>query len=204
MRELPMEKVVRLPFRVSDLKQWVYCPRILYYHHCLPRVRPTTYKMEEGTRAGHAEETREERRSLRAYGLLCGDRQFHVSLASERLGLRGEVDLVIDTHESGTRELIPVDYKDSTKVGAHFKLQLAAYALLLEETRGIPVRRGFLYFIPIRRAQEVLIDKGLRKQLADALEAMRAMLNREQMPPPAASVRKCLPCEFRRFCNDVL
>ncbi|MBK7917055.1 MAG: hypothetical protein IPJ94_12485 [Chloroflexi bacterium] len=35
-------------FRVIDLKQYVYCPRILYYQTVLPDVRPITYKMEAG------------------------------------------------------------------------------------------------------------------------------------------------------------
>ncbi len=193
-----------IPFRVSDLKQWVYCPRILYYYQCLPDVRPVTYRMEAGIEAGRAEEGREERRSLRAYGLTRGEREFNVALASTQLGLRGEVDLVIDSDEAGARELIPVDYKHSRQAGPHFKLQLAAYALLLEEARGIPVRRGFLYFIPLRRAEAVPIDTRLRGQLTKTLEAMRAMLAREQMPAPTPHRRKCVACEFRRFCNDVL
>ena len=60
-----LDYVLTMPFRVTDLKQWVYCPRILYYHHCLPDVRPVTYKMKAGVEAGRAEEGREERRSLR-------------------------------------------------------------------------------------------------------------------------------------------
>lgn len=199
-----MEDDIRFPFRVSDLKQWVYCQRILYYHYCLPAIRPTTYKMEEGVKAGVAEEEREVRRTLRPYGLICGNRKFHVPLTSERLGLRGELDLVIETHQDGIRELIPVDYKDSKRIGLHFKLQLAAYAFLLEEVEGVPVRRGFLYLIPMRRAEQVAIDERLRTQLTEALEGMRTMLYREKMPPAVGSPRKCLPCEFHRFCNDVL
>jgi len=60
---------IEAPFRVTDLKQWVYCPRVLYYAMCLPKIRPTTYKMKAGIEAGQSEEGREERRSLRPYGL---------------------------------------------------------------------------------------------------------------------------------------
>ena len=35
---------------VTDLKQYTYCPRIVFYRYCLPRVRPITYSMEEGIR----------------------------------------------------------------------------------------------------------------------------------------------------------
>lgn len=189
------------PFAVSDLKQWVYCPRILYYQLCLPDVRPVTHKMQAGIEAGRAEEGREERRSLRAYGLAAGEREFSVPIHSARLGLRGEIDMVITTPEG---EVMPVDYKLAKIAGPHFKLQLAAYGLMLEETRSVTVRRGFLYYIPLRRAESVPIDRRLREKLAAALAEMRAMLEGEQMPAPTPHLRKCVACEFRRFCNDVL
>jgi CRISPR-associated exonuclease Cas4 len=196
-----LDDTLALPFQVTDLKQWVYCPRILYYHLCLPDVRPVTYKMKAGVEAGRAETDREERRSLWAYGLTDGEREFNVPLHSERLGLRGEVDMVITTPEG---EVIPVDYKLARTAGPHFRLQLAAYALLLEEGRGCAVRRGFLYYLPLRRAEAVAIDRRLRGQLGAALAGMRAMLEGEKMPPPTPHLRKCVACEFRRFCNDVL
>jgi CRISPR-associated exonuclease Cas4 len=194
----------RIPWRVTDLKQYVYCPRILYYITCLPAVRPTTYKMEASQQAHEEEQAREQRRSLRAYGLERGERHFDVPLASERLGLRGEVDMVIETDESGRPELIPVDYKLSTKAPEHFQLQLTAYALLLEDQWGVPVRRGFLYLIPLRKAQELRITARQRTALDEALAVMNAALLYERMPPPTRHRAKCVACEFRRFCNDVL
>ena len=38
-------------FRVTDLKQYFYCPRVVYYAYCLPQVRPVTAKMEAGIEA---------------------------------------------------------------------------------------------------------------------------------------------------------
>jgi CRISPR-associated exonuclease Cas4 len=196
-----LDDTVATPFLVTDVKQWVYCPRVLYYHVCLPDVRPITHKMEFGIEAGRAEEGREERRSLRAYGLSAGEREFNVRLQSERLRLRGEADMVITTPEG---EVIPVDYKLSTVDGPHFQMQVAVYALLLEEQRACTISRGFLYLIPDRRAEVVPIDKRLRAKTLSALEAMRQMLVSEKMPAPTANLRKCVACEFRRFCNDVL
>lgn len=193
-----------IPFRVTDFKQWVYCPRVLYYHYCLPDVRPVTYKMQAGSEAGQHTEELEERRSLRVYGLTSGERRYNVALASARLGLRGVADMVIDVDAGGAREVIPVDFKDSDQAGPHFVLQLVAYALMLEEAWGCSVRRGFLYLIPLRRAEEVPIDRRLRTRFANARDGMMAMLNREGMPAPTAQVNKCVVCEFRRFCNDVL
>jgi CRISPR-associated exonuclease Cas4 len=193
-------------FTVTDLKQYAYCARIVYYHQCLPAVRPVTYKMEAGVEAGADEETRELRRSLRPYGLGRGERHADVYLASEARGLRGRADLVIDTDDnpSGARELIPVDFKLSPgRLGDHFRLQLMAYGALLEETWGAPSRRGFVYFIPQRRAVEVPFTAELRGRLEAALARMRDIAERERMPPPTRSRGRCEACEFRRFCNDV-
>jgi CRISPR-associated exonuclease Cas4 len=190
--------------RVSDLKQWAYCPRVWYYHHCLPDVRPITYKMQHGIEAGLHTEELEQRRSLRAYGLTRGERAFNVALRSERLGLRGAVDMVIDTDEAGPRELISVDFKESKIAGDHFALQVAAYGLMLEEQHGLAVRRGFLYLIPLRRAEEIRIDKRLRKKAEVALAGMRRVMTHETMPAPTTNLGKCVACEFRRFCNDVM
>ncbi|MCB0172231.1 MAG: CRISPR-associated protein Cas4 [Anaerolineae bacterium] len=193
-------------FRVVDLKQYVYCPRIVYYHHCLPQVRPVTFKMEAGLAAQDEEEVRAARRSLRAYGLRRGETESNVPVESAALGLRGQVDLVIKTDDNPRNEveLIPVDYKLSAgKLGRHFKLQLVAYGLLLAEMYDLPVRRGFLYAIPTRRAQEVPFTPALRGQLNRALLEMKEIVLKEFMPAPVRQRAKCSVCEFRRFCNDV-
>lgn len=194
-------------FAVTDLKQWVYCRRVLYYEYCLPRVRPVTMLMQAGV-ASHADEsTREERRSLRVYGLTEGERAFDLGFHSPGLGLRGRVDLAIAVpgREVAGAEAIVVEYKDSERTdGVHVRLQLAAYALLLEEAWCLPVRRGFIYSIPQRRAVPVSITAALRRRVMEAVAAMRAMVVTERMPDAPTSRRMCVSCEFRRFCNDVV
>lgn len=194
-------------FQVTELKQFDYCPRLIYYHHCLPHVRPTTAKMALGQEAQNQEEARAARRSLRRYKLDTGEYETNLYLASDKLGLRGRVDMVIKTNDNPTKtwELIPVDYKLSRReAGAHFKMQLLAYALLLEEHYNLPVQRGFLYAIPKRRATEVKFTTRLRNRLTKSLTTMTDLVQREQMPEPTAQRAKCITCEFRRFCNDVV
>ncbi|MDE0631749.1 MAG: CRISPR-associated protein Cas4 [Caldilineaceae bacterium] len=192
--------------KVTDLKQFAYCPRIPYYHYCLPEVRPTTYKMAAGIRAQDRAEELERRRSLRAYGLTEGERHFNVSITSGQLGVSGQIDLVIKHTLNGEDRLIPVDYKLSRRdPGRHFKLQLACYALLLEEVWGLPVEDGFLYLIPARRAVRVPITTRLRNDVRRQLAEIRALVLAERMPPvPPKQRSRCIDCEFRRFCNDVL
>lgn len=188
--------------RVTDLKQYTYCARVIYFTYCLPTLRPITFKMEAGREAHEAAIARERRRSLSAYGLANGERHFGVRLASDRLGLSGAVDLVIVQRE--VPQAWPVDFKLSRRPTArHHKLQLAAYALLLEEAWGLPAPEGFIYSLVRRKAERIALTARLRAEVMNLIGEMHQMLQAERMPPPTPSRRRCLECEFRRFCNDV-
>lgn len=196
-----------LTLEVTDLRQWRMCARVVWYRHCLPAVRPITDLMRHGKEHHRQEEGREERRSLRTYGLSVGERHFNLSFFSERLGLRGRTDLAIAVPDrtSPDAEAVVVEYKDTEqRIGPHIKLQVAAYAMLLEEHWGLPVRAGWIYQIPLRRAERIAITATLRRQVAETVTAIRAAINSEAMPPPPAERGLCVNCEFRRFCNDVV
>ena len=197
-----MENSTAWTLTVTDLKQYIYCPRVLFFQRCLPAVRPVTVKMEEGIRAQEDAEARERRRQLRSYGFTTGERHFDVSLYSAALRLTAEVDLII-MRPDGENAVIPVDYKLSILPGEHFKVQLACYGLLVEEEIGLPAPYGFLYLIPEKRAERVLLSAGLKLRARAALAEMRTVIEREVMPAPVSSVARCVNCEFRRFCNDI-
>lgn len=203
-----------LTLTVTDVRQWVYCPRIVYYTYGLKVKRPVTYKMEEGTLQHERVTALEERRTLRSYGLRRedeGHREFRVALYSARLGLSGLLDMAIIT----PHEVIPVEYKDNTPavsldnkratpvVALNHKYQLTAYALLCEEKFGLAVRRSFVHYIPTRQSREVLITPEMRRFVLDALADIRQMLQAERLPPPTPERRRCRECEFRRFCGDI-
>src|SRR5690554_6194665 len=92
-------------FTITDLKQYIYCPRIFYYHACLTRIRPVTYKMRAGMTAHESERAKAARRSFHMVGAQTGDRQFDVAVIDKSLGLTGQIDEVVMT----ASECIPVD-----------------------------------------------------------------------------------------------
>lgn len=186
-----------IPLVVSDIKNYMYCRRTVYFAHFLPGQRPTTYKMQEGKLSHQEVVEREERRSLRAYKLEHGEREFSVMLQSDRLGLSGLLDMVIVRQS----EAIPVEFKNSTgRLGMNHRYQLVGYALLVEERYGKPVRRGFVYFIPLKRAQEVIITPNMRRYVTRLLREMREMLRGEVLPPATGQQGRCVDCEYRRYC----
>lgn len=186
--------------RVNDLKQYAYCPRIVFYQYAMPVEKKPTRKMELGKREEERIDRLERRRKLREYRLDEGERRFHVSLNSARLGLSGKVDLVIDSPEG----LFPVDFKLTTR-GSYRNhiLQLCGYSLLLEDCYGRPVDRGFIYLIPKQDAIVVKITPELKAEAMDVVERIRRMVAREEIPPPTPVRSRCVDCEFRNFCGDV-
>lgn len=121
--------------------------------------------------------------------------QRSVPLWSERLRLRGKADLV----EFRPEGPYPVEYKVGRRVRRHADLQLCAQALCLEEMLGVPVEKGAVFYHAVRRRYEVAIDEPLRRRTLEAVEAVRAML-REQRLPPAPDDRRCPNCSLINAC----
>ncbi len=186
--------------RVADVKQYLYCPRVIYYHYVLPVERKVTYKMQVG-REEHVEIDRlEKRRKLGRYRLAEGERRFHVALASPQLGLSGVLDLLIVSPAG----YFPVEYKVTTGGPAlNHKYQLVAYALLVEEAFGAVVRSGFLYLAPRRELVEVPVTDNARLHTRRILGAIRRIIAEGRLPAVRHRFGRCRDCEFLNYCGDV-
>ena len=190
-----------ISLRVSDLKQYIYCPRILYFYYVLPVPRRVTRKMEYGKMEHIEIQQLEKRRGLKPYGILEGKRSFQISLSSTRLGIHGVLDMMITSADSN---IYPVDFKHSLRQkDLHQKYQLAAYAMLLEEAYQRPVRFGFLYLIPAKKIVPVEITGGMREHVKKVISAIQNVVMGERMPAYVRSKQRCTDCEFRNYCADV-
>jgi len=189
-----------IELRVSDIKQYIYCPRIIYFYYVLPVHRRITRKMEYG-KLEHIEVVHlEKRRKLKAYGLSDGERKYNVYLKSERMGLRGVIDMIITTKNG---DVFPVEFKHSlSKEGLHQKYQLTAYAMLLEEVFERPVRYGFIYLIPSKTAHIIEITVSMREHIKKVLAAIRNIVLDERLPRYLRSKMRCTDCEYKNYCAD--
>ncbi|HID96103.1 MAG TPA: CRISPR-associated protein Cas4 [Candidatus Latescibacteria bacterium] len=187
-------------FTVSDIKQFLYCPRIIYFTYVMPVDKKPTFKMEFGKDEHLRAEGLEERRKLKIYGLEEGKRHFRLYLKSDRLGLSGILDMLIISDG----QYYPVDFKDSTRPpGANHRYQLTAYSLLVEEKFGKPVRRGFIHLIPVKRTYAVDITQSMRDYAKKIITRMARIVEGEIMPSANRSRSRCRDCEFRIWCGDV-
>jgi CRISPR-associated exonuclease Cas4 len=195
-----MQTAELIPLRVNDLKQYEYCPRIVFYNTVMPLDRKVTFKMQRGTEAEFQLDALEKRRSLRRYKLSEGERRFHVWLHSERLGLSGKMDLLIVSQQG----YFPVDFK-YTRGRPHRNhiSQLAGYAVLVEEQYQTEVETGFIYLAPVGELVAIKITKELKKEVSERLASIREMVRDELLPPPTLVRARCAECEFRNYCGDI-
>ena len=189
-----------MDFTVTDLKQHLYCPRIPWFRLVQPVKSAQTYAMERGHRVQERLEALERRRSLHEYGLPAGERLFGLWLTSTRLNLSGRIDVALRTADG----VFPVDFKDTEgPVRANHRVQLAAYAMLLEEHLGVPSPRAFVYRVPDDQVYPVEINEIQKADVEQRLLAMRLAVEREDFPPATSVRARCLECEFRNYCGDV-
>lgn len=185
---------------VTELRQWVYCPRVVYYHQVMPGAGRSTYKMQEGLRAQELIESLEMRRTLREYGLEGVRREFGVWLEDESVGLAGKIDLLL----RGERYGAVVDFKlTSGEVGENHRMQLGGYALLVEAALGLPVTMTFLFRIPDGKVFPVAVTEELTGRVVEARRLIGGMRERQDVPEATSVRARCAECEYANYCADV-
>jgi CRISPR-associated exonuclease Cas4 len=194
----PIANLNLLP--VTELRQWVYCPRVVYYHLTMPGAGRSTYKMREGLRAQDLIESLEMRRTLREYGLSDAERQFGVWLTDSATGLSGKLDLLL----RGEKTAAIVDFKlTSGGIAENHRIQLAGYAILVERVLGLSVPMTFLFRIPDNEVIAVPVTTEMRATVAQSVAAIRNMRHNQELPEPTPVRARCVECEYANYCGDV-
>ncbi|HEY6350143.1 MAG TPA: CRISPR-associated protein Cas4 [Candidatus Angelobacter sp.] len=186
--------------RVNDLKQFEYCPRIVFYNTVMPLERKVSFKMQRGSETEFRLDALEKRRSLRRYKLKEGERRFHLWLHSERLGLSGKMDLLIVSQQG----YFPVDFKYTRgRPRRNHISQLAGYAVLVEDHFNTQVETGFIYLAPIGELVVIPMTPELKREVPQRLAEIRTMIKDEILPGPTPVRARCHECEFRNYCGDI-
>ena len=121
-------------------------------------------------------------------------------LRSLRLGLVGVADAV--ELYGPERKPFPVEYKRGRpKAHRADEVQLCAQALCLEEMLQAIIPDGALFYGESRRRFPVVFDEPLRRLTEETVQAVRAMVQSGQTPPPVYESRKCDNCSLLEACR---
>ncbi len=170
---------------VSDLVQYLYCPGKVYFMKVMG-IRLKKSKMVFGKES-------HEKLKIKAEG----DIVYNLYLESPKYGIKGVVDAIILCED----EYCPVDAKFTRFENPFYswKIQLTAYAVLVEENFGVTVKKGYIYFIDEKRLREVEITPEDRKALKEIVKRVERIIDGERMPEVKKS-RKCEYCEMKKIC----
>lgn len=175
---------------VSDVVQYLYCPRKLYFIKVMG-LRITKPKMNIGKEI-HENVAKSLRRRK-----IDGEILENVYLESRKYGIKGCVDAIIRRGE----EYIPIDIKFSKFRSLFYgwKMQLVAYAILVEENFGCRVKKAYIYLTEEKDWIEVEIMPEDKEALAKIIRKVEEIIRKEKYPQASKS-KKCNYCEVSKLC----
>jgi CRISP-associated protein Cas1 len=178
--------------KVSALHAYAYCPRLFY----LEEVEEL-YTQDAAVFAGRKlHEELEEQED--------GDWE-DLFLESPELGLRGRVDAL----RKRDGQVIPYEHKrgrahrDDAKQPQAWdsdRLQVLAYAYLIEMALGIPINEGRIRYHADNALVHVPLDEAAKVWVREAIAQARALRDSTHRPPVTDNERLCTRCSLAPVC----
>jgi len=112
-------------------------------------------------------------------------------LRSEKIGLKG----IIDELEVYPNFFVPVELKTGKSpddgVWPGHKVQVGAYAMLLEESFGVKVNKAVVRYLDTNAIREVPINPFLRQEVEELVKKVNELLNSGKIPDFTTNENKC-------------
>jgi CRISP-associated protein Cas1 len=178
--------------RVSALHALAYCPRLFY----LEEVEEL-YTQDAAVFAGRRLHTELEKQEHEEWEELF--------LQSEELGLRGRVD-ALRTRDGQTipyehkRGRCYRDEKNQPQAWESDKIQILAYAYLIESSVGISIKEGRIRYHADNVLVHVPFDDLGRAAVKEAIKKARELKQSAYRPPVTENERLCARCSLAPVC----
>ncbi len=206
MSEATLEDTSERVLPVSLLAEYLFCARTLYWRMVAPVRVPRDAALVRGAQAHEQVRAAGDARALARFGLHDWRARWEVSLTAG--AWTGRVDLLLESPHSG--ELLPVECKSRRSPGAPpaAALQLGVYMKLLEQTRGVTVSRGMIWYLEEDELEEVPHHDALRRRVHTIEAHMLTWLAAPTLPDVSAQahgverVELCELCPYDMFCYD--
>ncbi|MCM1512272.1 MAG: CRISPR-associated protein Cas4 [Oxalobacter formigenes] len=191
-------------YPVYLLRQHLFCPRIPWFN-VIKNLHPATPPwVNHGIRYHEVQQALSKRRNLSRYGLDNRYRlaQINIGLSGKQWPVHGICDALLESPDA----LCPIEMKSGEQLShtSGAKIQLVAYALMLEETLQKPVNKGFVLYGNRGKVYEVAIDKPARSWAHHTLMVLLSNMEQYILPDSSASAAQCGQCEYQNFCADRL
>lgn len=175
---------------LSALQHFVYCPRQCALIHLEQQWSENRFTAEGRVQHSRVDRREHETRDGIRY-------EYAVMLRSLRLGLIGKADVV----EFHADKVFPVEHKRGRPKPTHCDwVQLCAQALCLEETLGVEIGEGAIFYGKPRRRQAVGFTSKLRAETEKTAGALQQLMASGKTPPAKYDSKKCNACSLLEVC----
>lgn len=187
---------------ISDVLEYLFCPRFIYYMHCLdiPQHQEKRFKVMKG-REVHEEKLITNPEYLRKkLGVI--KKEMNVFIASKQHHVKGIVDevLFLDDGTAAPFEYKFAEFKDT--IFQTYKYQLVLHAIMIRENYHLDVKRGFICFTRSNNHIETIeftkqdFERGL-EIIWEVLE----IIDKGFYPNKGKYKNKCIDCCYATICT---
>ncbi|MBU1704250.1 MAG: CRISPR-associated protein Cas4, partial [Nanoarchaeota archaeon] len=121
---------------------------------------------------------------------------------SPNLGLKG----IIDQIEVYGEEYVPIELKTGKcpkeGVWPGHRIQVAAYALLIEDFFKKDVKEAFVNYLDSQERRQILMNQFLRLEVVGLIDKVKSLLSRYELPGLSGNENKCCMCSLKDKCFD--
>jgi len=125
-----------------------------------------------------------------------------LKITSEELGLRGIIDQ-IEIYKQG---FVPIELKTGKApkegIWPGHRIQLVAYALLLEEKFKVEIKEGFVHYLDTKQRRHIALNPFMKIEIKDLIEKVNKLLNSRNIPDYEKNQNKCMVCGLKKRCYD--
>ena len=133
---------------ISDVLEYLFCPRFIYYMHCLdiPQHQELRFKVMKGREVHEKKLITNPDYLRKKIGVV--KKEMNVFVASKQHHIKGIIDevLILDDGTAAPFEYKYAEFKDT--IFQTYKYQLVLHAIMIRENYHLDVNRGFHLFYP--------------------------------------------------------
>jgi len=124
------------------------------------------------------------------------------SIESEKLQLKGIIDRI---EVYGGSSYIPIELKTGKMpkkgVWPGHRIQIAAYAMLIEENFNTNVKEGFIRYLDTNETRQISINPFMKEEIIELTREIQDLLKNQEMPNYCENKNKCVKCGLRSTCH---
>ena len=120
-------------------------------------------------------------------------------LQSEKSGLTGRPDKLIEINDTHIPSIIKTGNMPENGVWRSDRIQMTAYAMLVEDIYNIPVEHGFVEYARWGKVRKVLIKRHERRNVLQIRDKIKKIHN--GFMPERPKDAPCIHCGFKEICD---